>query len=216
MGVIVPSQAFLKAVRLLTRKYGIVLIFDEVMTGFRTNLGGVQADCDIIPDLTCLGKIIGGGYPVGAYGGRADIMRHLSPLGHVYQAGTFAGNPLVMRAGLATLTHLTPAAYKQLNVNSDQFVAQVNKCLNAQHVPAHLINYKSMISIRLRKEPVLNYADAQASAMDPIYSKLFHYLLRHGVYWPPANLETFFVSGAHLTKDLNNLASLINKFFIKS
>lgn len=216
MGVIVPSLEFLRTLRALTKKYGIVLIFDEVMTGFRTNLGGAQADFGIVPDITCLGKIIGGGYPVGAYGGRADIMRHLSPLGGVYQAGTFAGNPLVMRAGLAVLKNLTPALYKQLNARCDQWVKAVNDHFNMHQVSAHLANYKSMVSIRFSKDPVRHYAQAQAAAMDPLYGKLFHYLLRQGVYWPPANLETFFISTAHSSKDLNNLTSFLSHFFIKS
>ena len=106
---LIPNKDFLKTLRALTKKYKIVLIFDEVMSGFRTNLGCAQTDLGIIPDITCLGKIIGGGFPVGAYGGRSDIMKHLAPLGGVYQAGTFSGNPVVMQAGLATLKNLDPA-----------------------------------------------------------------------------------------------------------
>src|SRR3990167_5262516 len=115
MGVIPARLDFLKALRELTRKYNIVLIFDEIITGFRTRLGGVQNEIGIFPDVTCLGKIIGGGFPVGAYGGRKDIMECLAPLGGVYQAGTFSGNPVVMRAGLAGLRLLTDDFYKSLN-----------------------------------------------------------------------------------------------------
>jgi len=213
MGTIVPSREFLKTMRALTKKYGIVLIFDEVMTGFRTNLGGAQADFGIVPDLTCLGKIIGGGFPVGAYGGRADIMKHLSPLGGVYQAGTFSGSPMVMAAGLAALKSLTPHVYKALNRASDDFVKAANDALRACNAGSHLANYKSMVSIRLCREPVNNYAQAQAAANDGLYGKLFHHLLDNGIYWPPANLETFFISTKHTSKDFRQLIHSLKTFF---
>jgi len=215
MGVIKASPDFLINLRTLTKKYNIVLIFDEVMSGFRTNLGCAQTDLDVIPDMTCLGKIIGGGFPVGAYGGRADIMRHLAPLGNVYQAGTFSGTPVVMQAGLATLKNLTVKTYKDLNVNADDFVSKTNNELKANNVPAHLVNYKSMISIRFRREPVYNYADAQNASSAKIYAKLFHHLLKNGIYLPPADLETFFVSTQHTTKDLSHLSGQIVKFFLE-
>jgi len=214
MGVINPKPEFLKNLRALTKKYNIVLIFDEVMSGFRTNLGCAQSDLGIIPDITCLGKIIGGGFPVGAYGGRSDIMKHLAPLGNVYQAGTFSGNPVVMQAGLATLKNLTPSLYKKLNTLSDNFVASTNNILKEENIPAHLANYKSMISIRFRSQPVYNYTDAQNASSDRIYAKLFHHLLGHGVYWPPADLEAFFVSSCHQQKDLDVLQKNIKNFFI--
>jgi len=213
MGVINPNKDFLKILRTLTKKYNIVLIFDEVMCGFRTNLGCAQTDLGIIPDMTCLGKIIGGGFPVGAYGGRRDIMKHLSPLGEIYQAGTFSGSPIVMQAGLATLKNLTPQIYKSLNKICDEFVTKTNSLLRTANTNAHLVNYKSMISIRFRKEPVYNYVDAKNASSDKIYAKLFHHFLKNGIYWPPADLESFFVSGKHTTKDLNHLSEQIVKFF---
>ncbi len=214
MGVINPKKDFLKSLRALTKKYNIVLIFDEVMSGFRANLGCAQTDLDVIPDMTCLGKIIGGGFPVGAYGGRSDIMKHLAPLGGVYQAGTFSGNPVIMQAGLATLKNLTPPAYNSLNKICDDFVARTNGILKTANVGAHLVNYKSMISIRFRKEPVYNYVDAQNASSNKIYAELFHHLLRQGIYWPPADLESFFVSTKHTAKDLSHLSDQITKFFI--
>ena len=213
MGVINPKKDFLKASRALTKKYNIVLIFDEVMSGFRTNLGCAQTDFGVIPDMTCLGKIIGGGFPVGAYGGRRDIMKHLAPLGRVYQAGTFSGNPIVMQAGLATLKNLTPSAYNHLNKMCDDFVVRTNSILKTANVETHLVNYKSMISIRFRAKPVYNYVDAQNASSNKIYAKLFHHLLRQGIYWPPAGLESFFVSTQHTAKDLNHLSDQIIKFF---
>jgi glutamate-1-semialdehyde 2,1-aminomutase len=216
MGVVLPSMEFLKTLRALTKKYGIVLIFDEVMTGFRSNFGGAQTDFGVIPDMTCLGKIIGGGFPVGAYGGRADIMMNLSPLGSVYQAGTFAGNPLVMRTGLAVLKNLSASAYKQNNAKCEAFAKTLNASLAANNIPAHFAQYGSMLSIRFRRETVNNYVDAKAASSDPIYSKLFHHLLKKGIYWPPADLEAFFVSTVHSTKDLNLLSGQILDFFIQS
>ena len=215
MGIINPTKDFLKNLRALTKKYNIVLIFDEVMCGFRANLGCTQNDLGIIPDMTCLGKIIGGGFPVGAYGGRKDIMKHLAPLGGVYQAGTFSGNPIVMQAGLVTLKNLSPQLYKDLNSNCDDFVTKTNSLLKANNINAHLVNYKSMISIRFRSQAVYNYADAQNASSNKIYAKLFHYLLKNGIYWPPADLESFFVSSQHTTKDLNHLTSQIMKFFLE-
>jgi len=209
MGVINPNKDFLKCLRTLTKKHKIVLIFDEVMSGFRTNLGCAQTDLGIIPDITCLGKIIGGGFPVGAYGGRRDIMKHLAPLGGVYQAGTFSGSPIVMQAGLATLKNLTPSIYKTLNTACDEFVKRTNNNLQAFNIPAHLVNYKSMISIRFRQNPVYNYLDAQKASSNKIYAKLFHHLLKNGIYWPPADLESFFVSTRHTAKDLNHLSDQI-------
>jgi glutamate-1-semialdehyde 2,1-aminomutase len=211
MGVINPNKNFLKSLRTLTKKYNIVLIFDEVMSGFRTNLGCTQSDLGIIPDMTCLGKIIGGGFPVGAYGGRRDIMKHLAPLGGVYQAGTFSGNPIVMQAGLATLKNLTPQTYKNLNAICDEFVSRTNILLKTANIRAHMVNYKSMLSIRFRLEPVYNYVDAKNASSNKIYAKLFHCLLRQGIYWPPAELESFFVSTKHTAKDLNCLSDQIIK-----
>ncbi len=215
MGIINPNKDFLKVLRVLTRKYNIVLIFDEVMSGFRTNLGCAQSDLGITPDMTCLGKIIGGGFPVGAYGGRKDIMKHLAPLGGVYQAGTFSGNPIVMQAGLATLKNLDAKSYKNLNNSCDDFVAKTNALLMEAQAPAHLVNYKSMISFRFRQEPVHNYVDAKAASSDKLYAALFAHLLRQGIYLPPADLEAFFVSTKHSSKDLAHLSGQIIKFFLK-
>ncbi len=213
MGVILPNHHFLKALRQITKKYNIVLIFDEVMSGFRPGLGCVQEDLGVIPDMTCLGKIIGGGYPVGAYGGRKDIMDHLAPLGKTYQAGTFAGNPLAMRAGLATLKNLNKTLYKDLKIKCDTFVKSTNAFFQKNNIDAHFVSYHSMISIRFRKEAVTDYAQAQVAAQDPVYAQLFHELLAQSVYWPPANLETFFVSAKHTAKDLTHLQKIIERFY---
>ncbi len=201
MGVVLPKKGFLKTLRELTHKYGIVLIFDEVMTGFRTNLGGAQADWSIKPDLTCLGKIIGGGFPIGAYGGRKDIMKHLAPLGDVYQAGTFSGNPVVMAAGLATLKNLNSSVYKHINQCSESFIKDINSFFKEYNISVHIAGYKGMMSLHFCKEEKNDY------------SKLFHHLLKNGIYWPPAGLEAFFISSTHNSRDLKYLQNKIVEFF---
>ena len=214
MGVIPAQPDFLKVLRELTRKYNIVLIFDEIITGFRTTVGGVQSEFGIVPDLTCLGKTIGGGFPIGAYGGRKDIMSGLAPLGGVYQAGTFSGNPVVMRAGLAALKLLNIDFYRTLNDRCAGFADSLNRFFKENGIPAHLSAFKSMMSLRFRAEEVADYEQAQAASNAELYAQLFHHLLAQGIYWPPADLESFFVSGMHTKKDLNVLLEEIKKFFI--
>jgi len=214
MGVIPASVEFLAALRDLTHKLGIVLIFDEIMSGFRTSPGCVQEDVDIIPDMTCLGKIIGGGFPIGAYGGRKDIMKCLAPSGSVYQAGTFSGNPVVMRAGYAALKLLTKDFYRVLNQRTTAFAEDLNRFLEENNIDARLSHYKSMMSIRFSSRPVLNYEQAQGASSNELYGKLFRHLLNAGIYWPPADLEAFFVSGMHTKKDLQVLGDLLKGFFM--
>lgn len=213
MGVIPATKEFLRALRDLTKKYNIVLIFDEVMSGFRSSLGCVQGDVGIIPDMTCLGKIIGGGFPVGAYGGRRDIMKCLAPEGGVYQAGTFSGSPVVMAAGLATLKNLNDSFYQNLNKRVDKFVLSVNNDFCKNKLNCWLSSYKSMASIWFGNDPVMNYSDVLKASSKQRYSQLFQYLLRKGVYWPPAELETFFISGAHSQKDLDYLRESLAYYF---
>jgi len=214
MGVVVASLEFLKALRELTKKFGIVLIFDEIMTGFRTHPNCVQGEYGIIPDLTCLGKIIGGGFPIGAYGGKQEIMEHLAPLGGVYQAGTFSGNPVVMKAGLETLKLLNGAFYKSLNERCGEMAGALNQDFKKGGKAVHLSYFHSMMSIRFRQAPVLNYEDALAAAGGIKYQELFHHMLERGIYLPPADLEAFFVSGMHSPRDLKNLAEAFKKFFL--
>lgn len=213
MGVVPAIPEFLRALRELTKKYGIVLIFDEIMTGFRTQRGCVQADYGVVPDLTCLGKIIGGGFPVGAYGGRKEIMQCLAPLGGVYQAGTFAGNPVVMKAGLATLRLLNDDFYRTLNNRCEKFIEKVNGFFRENNGAAHLSHYRGMMSIRFRREEVFNYDDARQAAGGERYGRLFWHLIERGIYWPPADLEASFMSGAHTAGDLENLFGALSEFF---
>lgn len=213
MGVVVAEKGFLRTMRELTQKYNIVLIFDEVMTGYRSSRGGVQSEFNIIPDITCLGKIIGGGFPIGAYGGRADIMNCLSPLGAVYQAGTFSATPVIMSAGMATLKNLEQSFYRSLNQKSQDLAERLNAYFKKYDMPVHMSHYNSMMSVRFCKEFVLNYAEARAASSKESYSQLFHELLSHGIYWPAAELETFFISGLHSHSDLNKLSTILQKFF---
>jgi glutamate-1-semialdehyde 2,1-aminomutase len=213
MGVIPANKDFLQALRALTKKYESVLIFDEIITGFRSSEHCLQGELGIYPDLTCLGKIIGGGFPVGAYGGRKDIMSCLAPLGGVYQAGTFAGNPVVMKAGLAALRLLNKSFYQNLNSRCEQFAESINAFLKENKINAHLSAYKSMMSLRFQKDPIENYPQAQAAASDKQYAKFFQHMLKQNIYMPPADLETFFVSGVHTQKDIRDLEKAIKTFF---
>ncbi len=213
MGVIPATKEFLQLLRDLTKKLNIVLIFDEIITGFRTNTGCVQADVGIVPDITCLGKIIGGGFPIGAYGGRKEIMEHLAPLGSVYQAGTFAGNPVVMKTGLAALRLLTKEFFMALNSKCENFAVKVNDHFKSKNLPVYLANYKSMMSVYFTKEQVYNYDDAMKAAGAEQYKQLFHHMLKAGIYLPPATLETFFVSGMHTKKDLERFSLEFQGFF---
>ena len=213
MGVIPADRKFLKTLRELTKKNNIVLIFDEIITGFRVGLGGAQAEYGIAPDLTCLGKIIGGGFPVGAYGGRKDIMNCLAPLGSVYQAGTFSGHPVVLRAGLETLKLLDQSFYGSLNSKSQNVAQALNAFFVENNIPAHISFFKSMLSLRFRTEAVVNYRDAQNASNAELYARLFQFLLSRGIYFPPADLESFFISGMHSQKELNQLMETVKSFF---
>ncbi len=213
MGVIPAQKKFLKVLRELTKRYNIVLIFDEIMTGFRTHLGCVQSEFEIFPDITCLGKIIGGGFPIGAYGGRKDIMQCLAPLGGVYQAGTFSGNPVVLSAGLATLKNLNPQFYKRLNRRTDEFAETLHIWFQKNRISATLSHHRSMMSLRFRAQEISDYQDALKCSSKEGYAKLFQKLLHDGIYWPAAELEAFFISGVHTEGDLKKLLTSIQDFF---
>ena len=142
-------------------------------------------------------------------------MKHLSPIGSVYQAGTFSGTPVVMNAGLTTLKNLTPQVYKSLNAIADNFVLKTNTLLKTANAAAHLVNFKSMISVRFRREPVYNYHDAKQASSNKKYAKLFHHLLKNGIYMPPADLESFFISTKHTANDLDYLSQQLAAALIK-
>lgn len=194
MGVVLPCPGFLEELRRLTREYGALFIFDEVITGFRLALGGMQERTGVIPDLTCLGKIIGGGLPVGAYGGRREIMEMVAPAGPMYQAGTLSGNPLAMAAGIATLKELRrPGQYTELERKAALLGDGLSRVLQQARVPAQLIRIGSLFTIFFTTRPVVSYADARTSDTRR-FARFFWNMLHRGIYLPSSQFEACFVS----------------------
>lgn len=203
MGCVIPRDGFLKGLRELCDKHGALLIFDEVMTGFRVAFGGAQELYDIKPDITCLGKIIGGGLPVGAYGGRRDIMERVAPTGPVYQAGTLSGNPLAMAAGIKTLELLGAAGnYQRLEELTKSLVDGMSKALKDKDVPHRFNRAGSMWSLFFTSSKVENLDDVM-KCDKPRFVKYFHDMLEHGIYLAPSPFETAFVSLAHSEDDID-------------
>ena len=197
MGVINPDQAFLKGLRELTNEYGALLIFDEVISGFRVAPGGAQELYDIMPDLTCLGKIIGGGLPVGAYGGKKEIMTRMAPQGDVYQAGTLSGNPLAMAAGLATLKILKEKSpYDELDKLGDMLFSGLKRVAEAAGVNVVINRVGSMGSLFFTDEPVTDFETAKASD-ENLFKRYFRSMLDQGIYLAPSPFEASFLSTAH-------------------
>ncbi|HEX5042285.1 MAG TPA: glutamate-1-semialdehyde 2,1-aminomutase [Candidatus Polarisedimenticolaceae bacterium] len=202
MGVVPPAKGYLQAVRDLTRKHGAIFICDEVMTGFRVHPGGAQALYGIEPDLSTFGKVIGGGLPVGAYGGRADLMDLIAPAGPIYQAGTLSGNPLAMRAGIATLEILDePGAYDRLESTSAKLADGLKKAVKDAGIKATLNRVGSMMTTFFTEFPVTDYATAATSDAKR-YASFFHGMLERGVYLAPSQYEAGFVSLAHTEQDV--------------
>jgi glutamate-1-semialdehyde 2,1-aminomutase len=197
MGVVVPDMDFLRTLRSLTEELGIVLIFDEVITGFRLALGGAQERFGIMPDLTCLGKIIGGGLPVGAYGGRAEIMDRIAPDGPVYQAGTLSGNPLAMAAGLAMLKVVRrDGFYRELEEKSDWFAGELAAIAAASGLDTVLNRIGSMMTCFFTPDPVRDFDSAMLADTD-LYGRHFRQMLASGVWLAPSQFEAAFISAAH-------------------
>jgi len=201
-GLYLPRPGYLEALREITQQQGALLIFDEVMTGFRSAKGGAQERFGITPDLSCFGKIIGGGLPVGAFGGRAEIMDCLSPLGPVYQAGTLSGNPLAMSAGIAALEELQASgAYATLEILGEQFVTGMRDAAKAAGVPVQLNACGSMFCGYFCDQPVHNLADAMKSDRER-FKRFFHGMLDAGIYFAPSQFEAGFISTAHTAADI--------------
>jgi glutamate-1-semialdehyde 2,1-aminomutase len=205
MGVVPPADGFLKSLRDITGTHGALLIFDEVMTGFRLSPGGAQALYDVQPDITTLGKIVGGGLPIGAYGGSRRIMSHVSPLGPIYQAGTLSGNPIAVAAGLATLKILNaePGIYTRLDRAAARLAAGVTTACADAGIPSVCNRVGSMMTLffSVQKE-IASYRDA-ATCDTRRYARFFHAMLDAGVYLPPSQFEAWFVSAAHADKDID-------------
>ncbi|NOU34280.1 MAG: glutamate-1-semialdehyde 2,1-aminomutase [Polyangiaceae bacterium] len=202
MGLVIPEPGFLEAIIDLCKKHGAVSIFDEVMTGCRLSRGGYQGRAGLSPDMTCLGKIVGGGLPLAAYGGRRDIMSKIAPLGPVYQAGTLSGNPIAVTAGLATLERLNDALYTKLEALGARLEAGLVSAAKDAGVDAYVARLGSMITLYFQKGPVKNFADAMKS--DTKRFGAFHgKMLERGQYWPPSQFEAAFFSGAHTEADID-------------
>ena len=219
MGLVLPRQGYLSLLRELTERCGALLIFDEVMCGFRASLGGAQAAYGIRPDLTCLGKIIGGGLPVAAYGGRREIMEHISPAGPVYQAGTLSGNPLAMTAGIETLKIITAEPEEGKADYSRELTIQTKKLLlgwqqAAKNVGVSICAHQagSMFGIFFTDREVYNYDDAAAADQDA-FRIWFETMLAEGIYLAPSQFETLFMSGAHTEKDIDRTIIASEKGF---
>ncbi len=207
MGCVPPREGFLEALREITARHGALLIFDEVMTGFRLALGGAQQRFGILPDLTTLGKIVGGGMPLAAYGGRSEIMSKVAPTGPIYQAGTLSGNPMAVSAGIATLRHLQahPEVYEIVEKRAAQLTA---------HVPAGVTVNRvgSMFTFFFTAEPVLDWESAKRSDTDR-FRQFFHWMLDRGIYMAPSQYEAGFVSAAHTEQDVARTVEIAREYF---
>jgi glutamate-1-semialdehyde 2,1-aminomutase len=202
MGLVPPQPGFLEGLRRLTKKSGALLIFDEVITGFRVAYGGAQGLYKVTPDLTCLGKIIGGGLPVGAYGGRREIMEMLAPSGSVYQAGTLSGNPVVMRAGIETLTILSQSEiYAHLETLSSRLATGIAESSKERRISLQVSRVGSILCTFFTAEPIIDYETA-CRADTELYARFFHRMLSKGVYLPPSQFEACFVSAVHTLDDV--------------
>ena len=203
MGVIPPSPGFLEGLRRITKNNGALLIFDEVITGFRVGPSGAQGLFGITPDITTMGKIIGGGLPVGAYGGRKDIMEMVAPLGAMYQAGTLSGNPLAVSAGIATLTELQkPGVFKKLEEMAERLTEGLTKAFQAAEIPSSINRVGSMFTGFFNDGPVTTLEDAEGSDSE-MYARYFHAMQENGVYIAPSQFEAGFVSTAHTEADID-------------
>ncbi len=212
-GLILPEDGYLSGLREATTKAGALLIFDEVMTGFRVALGGAQAKYNVKPDLTCLGKIIGAGLPVGAYGGRRDIMERVAPQGDVYQAGTLAGNPLAMAAGLAQLKSLQLLnPYAQLEQTTQKLAQSIAESARKAKIPAAVAHTCGMLTVFLLKGEVKDYAGALKSDCDK-FSALWQGLLKRGIYWPPSQFESAFLSIVHTKAEIEETQKAFEEVF---
>ena len=200
MGLMLPQPGFLEGLRELCTQNGTILVFDEVITGFRLSYGGAQGRLGIMPDLTTFGKIIGGGLPVGAYGGRADLMKHVAPQGEVYQAGTLSGNPLAMAAGLATLNILKRSDYAGLEARVDAFVAELEQILKSKGVPVQIPHIASLFTIYFTEAPLCDFASVQTSDV-ALFESFFKQMRAQGIFMAPSAFEANMLSFAHSEED---------------
>jgi glutamate-1-semialdehyde 2,1-aminomutase len=213
MGLVLPKEGFLEGLREVTAEHGALLIFDEVISGFRASFGGAQKVYNIMPDLTCMGKIIGGGLPVGAYGGKKEIMMHVAPVGPVYQAGTLSGNPLAMAAGIATLKELAkPGVYETIEAKAKKLAEGVQAAAEKAGVTVSINHSASLLTVFFTGEKVDSYAAAMTSDTAK-FKVFFQSMLNQGVYLPPSQFECWFVSLAHTDEDIEKTIAAAEKAF---
>ncbi|MGZ9849274.1 glutamate-1-semialdehyde 2,1-aminomutase [Macrococcus psychrotolerans] len=210
MGVVPPVEGFLEGLREITSEYGALLIFDEVMTGFRVGYNCAQGYFGVTPDLTCLGKVIGGGLPVGAFGGRKDIMERIAPSGPVYQAGTLSGNPLAMTGGYYTLSQLTPESYEYFNHLGDMLEAGLTDVFAKHNVPITINRAGSMIGFFLNEEKVTNFEIASKSDLK-LFAAMYKEMANNGVFLPPSQFEGMFLSTEHTEEDIQRTINAFDK-----
>jgi glutamate-1-semialdehyde 2,1-aminomutase len=202
MGVVPPAPGYLEAIVRTCREHGAVSIFDEVMTGCRVARGGMQARAGVVPDMTCLGKIVGGGMPLAAYGGKRAIMEKIAPLGPVYQAGTLSGNPIAVSAALATLERLDDALYARLEALGARLEQGLAAAIDRRGARACVQRVGSMITLFFAKGPIRSWADAK-DADTKAFGRWHGQMIERGFYWPPAQFEAAFISGAHTDQDID-------------
>lgn len=214
MGVVPPQPGFLEGLREITEQYGALLIFDEVMTGFRVGYNCAQGYFGVTPDLTCLGKVIGGGLPVGAYGGKAEIMEKVAPSGPIYQAGTLSGNPLAMTAGLATLSQLSEADYESFMKKADRLEEGIGAAAKKYDIPLTFNRAGSMIGLFFTNEKVINYDVAKQSNLE-FFATYYREMANEGIFLPPSQFEGLFLSTAHSDDDIEKTITAAEKAFSK-
>ncbi|AEH46996.1 glutamate-1-semialdehyde 2,1-aminomutase [Parageobacillus thermoglucosidasius] len=214
MGVVPPVPGFLQGLRDITKQYGALLIFDEVMTGFRVDYHCAQGYFGIEPDLTCLGKVIGGGLPVGAYGGKAEIMEKVAPSGPIYQAGTLSGNPLAMTAGYETLIQLTPETYEQFRKKADRLEEGLRKAAEKYEIPHTINRAGSMIGFFFTNEHVVNYEKAKTSDLE-MFATYYREMAEQGIFLPPSQFEGLFLSTEHTDEDIEKTIAAAERAFAK-
>lgn len=212
MGVVPPMDGFLSGIRKITEQHGSLLIFDEVMTGFRVGYHCAQGYYGVTPDLTCLGKVIGGGLPVGAYGGKREIMEKIAPTGEIYQAGTLSGNPLAMTAGIETLRAMDQAAYDALNQKVDRLVSGYQAAAEAYHIDLQVNRAGSMVGFFFHDQPVINYETASNSNVEQ-FASYYREMIDQGVFLPPSQFEGVFLSTAHTDQDIDQTIEAVRQAF---
>ncbi|MFC7321049.1 glutamate-1-semialdehyde 2,1-aminomutase [Halobacillus campisalis] len=212
MGVVPPQEGFLEQLREITEDHGTLLIFDEVMTGFRVGYESAQGHFGVTPDMTCLGKVIGGGLPVGAYGGKRKIMERVAPVGDIYQAGTLSGNPLAMTAGYETLKAMDEEAYQKIGEKVDRLVEGFKAAAEKYSIPLTVNRAGSMVGVFFNEDPVVNFETANASNLD-MFAKYYQGMIEEGIFLPPSQFEGLFLSTAHTEEDIEKTIKAVEQVF---